>query len=156
MTLACVAKTWTDEKVVCLFHNVAHVCDNNRHSLVLSGKQMQSSGVTVNVPDIVGGEQNPRELDVVSVDKVGLTVSNDKNGLPCIELFPHDNSVQKSVTLTANTPWCPSDVPETRGCSVCNHRDCRRPRCITHNSFGLGVTATADLQPGDYKVFHTQ
>ena len=57
--------------------------------------------------------------------------------------------------MTANTPWRPLDVPETRGCSVCGERDCRRPRCVKHNSFGLGVTTTGDLQPGDYKVFHT-
>ena len=161
VTLACVAKTWAGEKVVCLHHNVAHVRDDSCHSLVLSGMRMKDSGVTVTIADIVGGEQNPRELDVVSVDDVGLAVSmvkrktDDKNGLPCIELFLHDNSVQKLVTLTANTPWCPSDVPETRGCSVCGERDCRRPRCIKLNSFGLSVTATGDLQPGDHKVFHT-
>ena len=76
--------------------------------------------------------------------------------LPCFKLFLfNESTIETTVTMTADTPWCPPDVPEIRCCSVCGERNCRRGRCIELNSFGLSVTPTADLRPGKCKVFCT-
>ena len=143
-----------------MFHNVAHVHDDNCQCLVLSGPQMKSAGVVVNHL-VIAGQQTAREL-VVTVDDVvfDMSISKPKNNgkvaLPSFELFLLNNStIEKTVRTTADTPWHPLDVPEMRSCSVCGERNCRRGRCIELNSFGLGVTPTADLCPGKCEVFCT-
>ena len=96
VTVVAAATTREGEEVICLFHNVAHVHDDNCQCLVLSGPQMKSAGVVVNHL-VIAGQQTARE-SVVTVDDVvfDMSISKPKNNgnvaLPSFKLFLFNNS----------------------------------------------------------------
>ena len=66
----------------------------------------------------------------------------------------HFDDLERMEILSPH--WNPPPLPKTAWrCSVCRKPDCKRPRCIQLNLFGLGVLDPKCLIPGEHLVFKT-
>ena len=145
VSLIGVARSAVGEDCVCRFHDVAHVDnqidDCRRQFFVISEIQLASSGVT-------------RKEDGFHV---WLNPDADPIVFPSLELRKctcdcHD---LQDVTILS-THWNPPPLPKSaRNCSVCCSPNCKRPKCVQLNLFGLGVSNPKNLIPGNHFVWKT-
>ena len=161
-TMAFLATTVEGHSVICLFHNSAHIEDTSRNLFILSLTQMESAGVKVNIDynnKDAGDSPETLEKDGYSFElkRSPQMFRYDKRLTPFIELrpFPKEHYQQmEKVDMTSREAWVPPRRLELKKqCSICGGTDCRRPRCLQLHSFGLGVVAPRDLQPGKYFVY---
>ena len=161
-TMAFLAKTVEGQSVICLFHNSAHIEDTSRNLFILSLTQMQSAGVKINVDwNNKNATESPETLEKdcysFKIKRGPQIFRYDKRSTPFIDLrpFPKEHYQQmEKVDMTSRDVWMPPPkLQSKKQCSICGATDCRRPRCPKLHSFGLGVVAPRDLQPGKYFVY---